>query len=263
MKKTFLQTLMLFTVMLFTSITASAYDFYADGIYYNITSTENKTVEVTRGGNNIFYSYYSGEVVIPSEVTYNGKQYSVTSVGDHAFFLSSDLTSVTIGNSVTSIGSYAFNGCSGLTSLTIPSSVTSIGFCAFDGCSGLTKIISKAITPPACGDYVFDNVDKTICELYVPQSSVTSYKEAYSWKDFKNINALESSSIDTALADGDVTVTVENGNIVIAGVEDSMVEVYSLNGQCVYSGTATSIPVTAKGMYIVRVNGKAQKVIVK
>ena len=45
------------------------------------------------------------------------------------------------GYSVTSIGDYAFYGCSGLTSVTIPSSVTSIGDDAFWGCGGLAEFI--------------------------------------------------------------------------------------------------------------------------
>ena len=131
--------------MLFTSITASAYDFEADGIYYNITSSKNKTVKVSYKNTN--YNSYSGEVVIPSEVTYNGEKYTVISIGDHAFYGCSGLTSVTIPNSVTSIGSYAFCNCSGLTSVTIPNSVTSIGYDAFCNCSGLTSVtIPNSVT---------------------------------------------------------------------------------------------------------------------
>ncbi|MCQ2391712.1 MAG: leucine-rich repeat domain-containing protein, partial [Kiritimatiellae bacterium] len=71
----------------------------------------------------------SGALMIPS--TLNG--YPVTSIGDHAFFGCSGLTSVTIPSSVTDIGDYAFGNCYGLTSVTIPSSVTSIGQEAFSG----------------------------------------------------------------------------------------------------------------------------------
>ena len=122
---------------------AVAYDFKVDGIYYNITSsTAPYTVEVTGG-----YNQYTGAVTIPKSVTYNGKTYSVTSIGDDAFYGCSGLTSITIPNSVTSIGQYAFEGCRSLTSVTIPNSVTSIGSYAFRDCSGLTSItIPNSVT---------------------------------------------------------------------------------------------------------------------
>ena len=113
---------------------ASAEDFAVDDIYYSITSsTEPYTVAVTyRGSKYSSYSdEYTGSVTIPESVTYSGKTYSVTSIGNWAFEGCSGLTSVVIGNSVTSIGNYAFRGCSGLTSIEISNRVTSIGNGAF------------------------------------------------------------------------------------------------------------------------------------
>jgi len=136
---------------------ASAHDFVVDGIYYKITSsTEPNTVSVTcRGGYyNSYDNEYIGSVTIPESVTYNGKTYSVTSIGYDAFWGCSWLTSVVIPNSVTSIGGEAFYGCSGLTSVTIPNSVTSIGYQAFYNCSGLTSIeIPNSVT--SIGDDAF------------------------------------------------------------------------------------------------------------
>ena len=126
-----------------------AEDFAVGGIYYNITSSTDKTVEVTCRGD-YFDSYsneYSGAVTIPESVTYNGNTYSVTSIGYKAFCACDNLTSVVIPNSVTSIEGWAFRDCSSLTSVEIPNSVTSIGYSAFCYCSGLTSVeIPNSVT---------------------------------------------------------------------------------------------------------------------
>ncbi len=131
------------------SFHAMAYDFsynyQGNTLYYNITS--DNTIEVTYYSSTTDNNYVSGDVVIPSSVTNNGTTYSVTSIGDYAFYLCIGLTSVTIPNSVTSIADDAFYGCSSLTSVTIPNSVTSIGKWAFISCSGLTSVtIPNSVT---------------------------------------------------------------------------------------------------------------------
>ncbi len=111
-----------------------------NGLNYDLNKTE-KTAKVAQS------SSVSGDLVIPSSVTYNSVTYSVTSIGSSAFAFCYGLTSVTIGNSVTSIGEDAFSHCYGLTSVTIGNSVTSIGWTAFNGCSGLTSVtIGNSVT---------------------------------------------------------------------------------------------------------------------
>ena len=114
---------------------ASAHDFEVDGIYYNITSEEKKTVEVTGPSDKKIvdggYKFYKDVVFIPEKVNYVGKEYTVTAVGESAFACNDELLSVVMPNSIVSIGKFAFSACLKLKSLTIPRNVNEIGDFAF------------------------------------------------------------------------------------------------------------------------------------
>ena len=132
-----------------------------------VVNAEGKTIYYVWGKNKTelavsscgisYYSYsneYSGNVIIPESVYYNGIKYNVTSIGKSAFRNCIDLISITIPNSVTIIGDHAFCGCSGLISIMIPNSVRSIGNDAFSYCSGLTSItIPNSVTNLGWGTF--------------------------------------------------------------------------------------------------------------
>ena len=102
----------LLLTLLCLSLSAWAHDAEVDGIFYNL-ETANTTATVTFKGDH-YSSYdneYSGDVVIPETVTYNGITYSVTSLGEECFEDCSSLTSITIPNSVTSLGESCFCLC--------------------------------------------------------------------------------------------------------------------------------------------------------
>lgn len=114
-----------------------SYDFHAVVTYYN---------------NNPGYPYNwqhapSGDLIIPSTITYNYCTYTVTEIDHDAFRDCEYLTSVTIPNTETNIGARAFQNCSGLITVTIPTSVTSVGEGAFRFCTSLTFIpIPNSVT---------------------------------------------------------------------------------------------------------------------
>ena len=112
--------LLILTLLAF-SLSVCANGVAIDGIYYLLNSETgkatvtypNETVPVW----NTAPSTYTGTINIPSEITYEEQTYTVTAIGEKAFCLCEDLTSIVIPESVISVGEDAFKGCSQLTSV--------------------------------------------------------------------------------------------------------------------------------------------------
>ena len=181
--------LLMFAVWL-TALTASAYDFVYNGIYYKITSTANKTVSVTYKDAN--FNSYSGSKTIPATVTNSGTTYKVTAIGDSAFFACTDLTSVSIGSNVETIGINAFRNSTSLTSVTLPSSLKTIMKSAFYGCSVLTGITLPS-SLNTIGDYAFCRCNG-LTSVTIP-NSVTSLGQAV----FTNCKGLTSATLGSGV----------------------------------------------------------------
>ena len=174
MKKLFLSTLLLALPLL-----ASAYDCQVDGIYYNLKPGNQAEVTQVNDYVEANPSNYSGAVVIPEKFNYKGVMYTVTSIGEYAFYDCWNLVSVTIPNSVIIIETGAFNGCSGLTSVTIPNSVTSIGDYAFSYCTGLTSVtIPNSVT--SISNSAFESCSR-LTSVTIPNSVTSIGDYAFSY----------------------------------------------------------------------------------
>ncbi|MBR6292083.1 MAG: leucine-rich repeat protein [Bacteroidales bacterium] len=96
----------------------------------------------------------SGDLIIPSTISYCGNNYDVTAIGQDAFQNCDEMVSITMPNSVTTIGSSAFVYCQSLTTVNLSENVTAIGSYAFAYCQSLTTVnFSENVT--TIGSYAF------------------------------------------------------------------------------------------------------------
>ncbi len=135
-------------------VNAFAYDIKdSNNIFYNITSESALTAEVTYETSN-FASYTSQNVTVPSTVEHNGKTYSVTAIGKHAFRASVNVTTITLPASVNTLNSYCFYGCSALESVNLPNGIKAIPDEAFFNCTKLNNLtVPNSVTEIGYGAF--------------------------------------------------------------------------------------------------------------
>lgn len=166
---------------------AWAYDFSAKApsgqtLYYNIYGS---TVKVTYPGENRWGAYWNGyskptgNLVVPSSVTYNGVTYPVTGFEFLTFYQCSGLTSVTIPDAVSFISNGLFYGCSGLTELDLPANVRTIGGEAFRYCNRLEIIRLRSQPPLLDGENIFDGTGNLT--FIIPSGTLSAYQSKKGW----------------------------------------------------------------------------------
>ena len=111
--KTIITKLLMLAAVLSASTNIYAYDFEVDGLYFNVIDFNDLTCKIVRGD-----KVYTGEIKIPSQITFNDRTFLVTEISDDAF-ASSNITSITIPNTIKQINDIAFDECSKLKEFTI------------------------------------------------------------------------------------------------------------------------------------------------
>ncbi len=218
MKHLITATLLLLALLM--PATATAHAFEVDGIYYNILNNNEAAVTYKGASLDEYSNEYSGDVIIPSTVTYNGTTYSVTRIGNGAFYGCSGLTSINIPNSITTISDYAFNYCTALTSINIPNSVTKICAFAFSNCTALTSInIPNSVTK--------------ICEFaFEDCSALTSINIPYSVTDidqgvFSFCHALTSVNVPNSVTSIGTQAFYHCSALTSINIPNSVTKIYS------------------------------------
>lgn len=129
-----------------------------NGINYDI-DLENKTATLAKYTGD---AKYEGEITIPSKITYEGEEYTITAVGVEAFL-----------------------ECANITEMTLPSTIKSIGDKAFYAKQYLSyDLYLGATTPPSKGKDVFGTYSDEgsssfyFGRIYVPYGSEQVYESA-------------------------------------------------------------------------------------
>lgn len=256
---------------------ATAYDFRKDTVYYQIVSGKSELSVVNHTGFKGANSY-SGDIIIPSNVTYNNVEYTVSSIGPSAFsgcsslktvklpqtiktinplaFYASTITRIVIPDSVTVLNYMVFNRCSKLRSVSLPASLKTFynsGY-QFAGCVLLdTLYLGFSLPPVLPASNVFSGVNLNSCKVFIPAGTLSNFNDStvLYWRDFKNYIEVDSkwsgnanwteklASTSSGAGNKMADIEISSGNV---GV-DTLVEV---NGLTLKAGSGLKVNVGKK-----------------
>jgi len=199
--------LFIFAFSLLSTSYLYSYDFKVGGIYYNYDAASQSAIVTYDGegtnGDKSDPERYTGKVVIPSTVTYNGRTINVTKLSRDAFYNCKSLTEVVLPNTIIEIGNDCFYDCTSLNKADLPDNIEtiregaftntkiktvkfpktlkSLGFYSYYGCSELNSVYidcSPNITSGSNREGVFfksDNIKEVIFGEEVSQILTNRY----------------------------------------------------------------------------------------
>lgn len=180
-----------------------AHDIYTNNLAYTVTSNASTTVNGTSYGGRVKLACYghagndnNTEITVPASVTYNGKTYAVTMIGEDAFnnhtsnftvagcanidtigesaFREQPVTSYAFTHNLTTIGNYAFFN-SGLTgTVALPYGIKRLGMSIFSGCK-FTRIVLPSSLYTLYGNILTNCTALTEIVLNLSEKSFWSY----------------------------------------------------------------------------------------
>lgn len=174
------------------------------------------------------------------------------SIYDDTPFYFENYTYIYVGEGITNVGEASFANLYNIKEVYLPSTITKVGIDAFAYCEELEKIYFAGATPPTFDNlsFIFDEI-KDLVKIVVPCDAVNAYAEVMT-----DMNVIcENVSVDDVDAD-DVVVVAADGRI---SVNRDEYKIFDTLGRDLTSsnGSLTS------GVYVVRIEGKAYKAVVK
>lgn len=205
-----------------------------DGIWYKLSGDEATVIAAPATE-----TQYAGNLTIPSTVNYEGKAYTVTTLGESCFADNTNITNVDMPATLTTIEDNAFNGTN-IGIIYIPDAVTSVGR-SFQDCSVFHLALGKGITsipsnfaaastrlryisspnevPPTLNAGAFDMSILSRTELFIPVNSESAYKAANNWKSFLPYNFYET-TVATQIATVPEEINGEPGTTQALTIQD-------------------------------------------
>ena len=132
--------LILFAILIKTEL--FAVQFENNGIHYNIPDPSKKEcwlIKDTENNGVVISSNYTGMIVIPSQVEYEGEKYDVTKIDRYAFY-GSKVSFISLPNSIQEIDINAFSNSANLEKVVLPNELEVIPKYCFSGCDNLKSI---------------------------------------------------------------------------------------------------------------------------
>ena len=195
----------------------------------------------------------TGDLIIPESVSYEGLNYTVTTIGESAFLYCFYLTNLSIPNTVTAIEASAFAYCQGFTGdLVIPNSVTTVGYGAFQICPGFDGdlIIGSSVTE--IGDYAFNSCDGMTGILHIPSNVQSLGGNSFGYCAFSGIVVDPENSVYDSRNDCNAIIETST-NELLTGCKNTVIpNTVTSIGYCAFRGVQglTSIEIPSSVTYI-------------
>ncbi len=159
-------------------------EFVVNGIKYALyTNYEPSFASVIYNGGN-----YSGNIVIPEEVEYNGRTYIVGSIGNYAFASCKDLISIFIPKSISGIGTFAFSFCTNLSIIEVDRENNYLD--SRDNCNAIIRTENDQLIAGCKGTIIPNSIKEIyygafcgsgIEEITIPESVTYIYDQAFTY----------------------------------------------------------------------------------